>query len=208
MVNVMTMEEREAGKKKRGFAKFKEDAKRVGKKVGKVVKKGIKVATGVAGVALRDPTIREFAKDKVKEGLHWLAGHPLADELSYGKVKKLKPWVDTVVDASDIYMGPEYFGPQTSFAYSRPRPSSIGKDGYVVVPRPGTVSSPKSMSKTPPSSPRPGKKPRPVLSPLVIGKSPTSVRFSPVTPGSSPKTSRSSPKTPVIPASIPGGWLD
>lgn len=144
MVNVITMAEREAGKKKRGFAKFKEDAKKVGKKVGKVLKKGGEIAAGVAKTALRDPALRQFAKDKAIAGLSWLAGHPLADKLSYGKAKDLKPWVGPVVEASDAYAGPRYFGEPADF-------------GFVHATKPNTVHRTPTLSLPP--SPKPGRKP-------------------------------------------------
>lgn len=138
------MEEREAGKKKRGFAKFKEDAKKVGKKVGKTLKKGAEIATGVVKTALRDPALRQLAKEAAIGGLGWLAGHPLADKLSYGKAKDLKPWVGPIVEASDAYAGPDYFGPQTSF-------------GFAGATKPNTVNRTPKLSLPP--SPKPGRKP-------------------------------------------------
>lgn len=117
MAKVITMEEREAGKKKRGFAKFKEDVGKVSKKVGAGLKKGGEAAAGLAKTALRDPALRQFAKEAAIGGLHWLAGHPLADKLSYGKAKELKPWVGPIVEAADAYAGPNYFGPQTNFGF-------------------------------------------------------------------------------------------
>jgi hypothetical protein len=145
MVNVITMEEREAGKKKRGFAKFKEDAKKVGKKVGAGIKKGGEAAVGLAKTALRDPALRQFAKEKAVEGLSWLAGHPLADKLSYGKAKDLKPWVGPVVEAGDAYAGPSYFGPQTNF-------------GFANATKPNTVDRTPTLRLPP--SPKPGRKPK------------------------------------------------
>ena len=145
MVNVISMAEREEGKKKRGFAKFKEDAKKVGKKVGKTLQKGAEIATGVAKTALRDPALRQFAKEKAIAGLSWLAGHPLADKLSYGKAKDLKPWVGPVVEAGDAYAGPHYFGPQANF-------------GFANATRPNTVNRTPTLSLPP--SPKPGRKPK------------------------------------------------
>ncbi len=113
------MEEREAGKKKRGFAKFKEDAKKVGKKVGAGLKKGGEVAVGLAKTALRDPAIRRVAKEAVVGGLSWLAGHPLADKLSYGKAKDAKPHIANVVEAIDTHMGPAYFGAPANWTNGR-----------------------------------------------------------------------------------------
>ena len=144
MAKVITMEEREAGKKKRGFAKFKEDAKKVGKKVGKTIRKGTEIATGVVKTALRDPALRQFAKEKAISGLSWLAGHPLADKLSYGKAKDLKPWVGPVVEAGDAYAGPAYFGPQTNF-------------GFANATKPNTVNRTPTLSLPP--SPKPVRKP-------------------------------------------------
>lgn len=144
MAKVITMEEREAGKKKRGFAKFKENAKKVGKKVGEGLKKGGEVAVGLAKTALRDPALRQFAKENAIAGLSWLAGHPLADKLSYGKAKDLKPWVGPIVEASDAYAGPRYFGEQTNF-------------GFANATRPNTVSG--APTRSPPPSPRPKRKP-------------------------------------------------
>lgn len=147
------MEEREEGKKKRGFAKFKEDAKKVGKKVGKVLKKGGEVAVGLAKTALRDPAIRRVAKEAAIGGLGWLAGHPLADKLSYGKAKDAKPHISNVVEAIDTAMGPSYFGPPANWTNGRATlPNSMR--------RPPTVPPKRTPPKIPTKSPASQKRPK------------------------------------------------
>lgn len=172
MAKVITMEEREAGKKKRGFAKFKADAKKVSKKVGKVLKKGGEVVKGVANHALSNPKFREFAKEKLKNGLYWLAGHPLADKLSYGNSKELKNWVDPVVEASDSYTGPTYFGPRTNFNFKPTAPNMVGKKPPVIPNK-----SPASQNQKPPVPPKKKPPPIPTKSPA-SQKSPTAGRAS------------------------------
>lgn len=107
MANVITMKEREAGKKKRGFAKFKENAKRVGKKVGAGLKKvgaGLKKGAAAAGrfaiEAAKDPLVQKAAI----AGASYLANQYLpgsaafASQLLYGASKPLKSPANSVVD--------------------------------------------------------------------------------------------------------------
>lgn len=152
MVNVITMEEREAGKKKRGFAKFKEDVGKVSKKVGAGLKKGGEAAVGLAKTALRDPALRRVAKEAAISGLDWLAGHPLADKLSYGKAKELKPHITNVVEAVDTKMGPDYFGPPANWTNGKATlPNSMRRPPAV----PPKREAPTIPTKSPASQKRP-----------------------------------------------------
>lgn len=153
MAKVITMEEREAGKKKRGFAKFKEDAKKVGKKVGKVLKKGGEAVVGLAKTALRDPAIRRVTKEAAISGLNWLAGHPLAGKLSYGTAKEAKPHIAKVVEAIDTTMGPSYFGAPANWTNGKATlPNSMR--------RPPTVPPKRVAPKIPTKSPASQKRPK------------------------------------------------
>jgi len=144
MAKVITMEEREAGRKLRGIKKFGKKVRKVAKEIGEGIEKGAKTVKEVAKHALSNPQFRNFAKEKLKSGLYWLAGHPLADKLSYGNSKELKNWVDPIVEASDSYTGPKYFGRKTNFGFKPTAPNTVSKAPPVP---------PKRPAKTPPKIP-------------------------------------------------------
>jgi hypothetical protein len=117
-VNVMTMEERMAGKKLRGLAKFKEDVKKVGKKVGAGIKKGSKAVGKFIVDKAKDPAVQKKVLLAAATAAGNYFGGPMAGaaagkiaDYGYGALKKSKTPSGPVTDIQmeKVNTGPRYY---------------------------------------------------------------------------------------------------